>query len=461
MSGDDKVNVLLVDDRPEQRLSLAAVLADLGENIVEAASGREALRALLRHEFAVILLDVNMPGMDGFETAALIRSREESEHTPIIFITAFGDDTHASRGYSLGAVDYILSPVDPDVLKTKVSVFVELSRKALEVKRQAGALQKRTRQLHELTKASLAIHSSPSIEKVLEVATESAASILGAHQAAIRLSAVQNGSGRSGAYWLSEKYDSWRGAGADRVGLTGPALVNGKPVRLTQIELESLPSWGLRSSADALPMRGWLAAPLFGRDGGPMGSVQLSDKVAGEFTEDDEAIVIQLAQMVSVAVENVLSSEAREANRLKDEFLGTLSHELRTPLQAVLTWVQLLRKENVDRATLARGLEVIERSARAQTGLIEDILDVSRIVAGKLRVETRPLDLGKVVAAAVDAIRPTAAAKPIELRSFLPVFPCEVSGDPVRLQQVLGNLLSNGVKFTPPGGRIEVRLEEQ
>ncbi|MGH7822690.1 MAG: response regulator [Candidatus Binatia bacterium] len=459
MSEHDDVDILLVDDRPEQRLSLAAVLSELGERVVEAASGKDALREVLRHDFAVILLDVNMPGMDGFETASLIRKRKESEHTPIIFITAYGDDTHASRGYSLGAVDYILSPVDPEVLKTKVSVFVELFRKTLEVKRQAEALRRRTEQLHRLTEVSLAIHSAPSVEKILEVATESAAAIVGAHQAAIRLFAPQDGAAPTGAHWLSEKYGSARSASADQIGLSA-TLGNGRPLRLTQLELESFPEWRFRKPADGLPMRGWLAAPLAGRDGSAMGSIQLSDKLSGEFTEDDEAIVVQLAQMVSVAVENVLYSEAREANRLKDEFLGTLSHELRTPLQAVLTWVQLLRREDADRQTIGRGLEVIERSARAQTRLIEDILDVSRIVAGKLRVERRPLDLGKIVAAAVEGIRPAAAAKNVEIRTAVPASPCRVSGDPVRLQQVLGNLLSNGVKFTPAGGRIDVRLEE-
>src|SRR5437868_9539614 len=118
-----KVNVLLVDDRPDKLLALEAVLEDLGQNIVRAYSGREALRHVLTQDFAVILLDVNMPGMDGFETATLIRQRKSSEHIPIIFITAFGDEMLASRGYSLGAVDYILTPVVPEVLRSKVSVF--------------------------------------------------------------------------------------------------------------------------------------------------------------------------------------------------------------------------------------------------------------------------------------------------------------------------------------------------
>src|SRR5580765_1488998 len=126
---DDKVNILAVDDSPDKLLALSVVLGELNQNVVTATSGREALRALLTDEFAVVLLDVNMPGMDGFETAAMIRQRKSTEHTPIIFITSYGDETHASRGYSLGAVDYILAPVDPEVLKTKVAVFVELFRK--------------------------------------------------------------------------------------------------------------------------------------------------------------------------------------------------------------------------------------------------------------------------------------------------------------------------------------------
>src|SRR3954470_23411081 len=132
---DGKVNLLLVDDRPEKLLALEAVLEDLGQNVVRAYSGREALRHVLAMDFAVILLDVNMPGMDGFETAEVIRQRKSSEHIPIIFITAFGDEILAARGYSLGAVDYILAPVMPEVLRSKVSVFVDLFKKSEQVKR--------------------------------------------------------------------------------------------------------------------------------------------------------------------------------------------------------------------------------------------------------------------------------------------------------------------------------------
>ena len=124
----ERAGILIVDDSPEKIVALESILDELGQDIVKASSGRDALRHLLTRDFAVILLDVRMPVMDGFETAALIRQRPRSEHTPIIFVTAFPDETHVARGYSLKAVDYIFTPVVPDVLRTKVSVFVDLFR---------------------------------------------------------------------------------------------------------------------------------------------------------------------------------------------------------------------------------------------------------------------------------------------------------------------------------------------
>ena len=137
-----RVNILMVDDTPENLIALEAVLAVLEQNIIQARSGEEALRLLLKHDFAVILLDVNMPGINGFETASLIRQRKNSEHTPIIFVTAISTtETHMYKGYSLGAVDYIFTPVMPDVLRTKVGVFVELLKKTEEMKQQSEQLR--------------------------------------------------------------------------------------------------------------------------------------------------------------------------------------------------------------------------------------------------------------------------------------------------------------------------------
>ena len=137
-SSGGKVSILVVDDRADKRLAYEVMLAELKQNIVCVRSGKEALRRLLREDFAAILLDVNMPGMDGFETAALIRQRQRCETTPIIFVSAINDTlTHISRGYSLGAVDYILTPVVPDILRAKIAVFVDLFKKTEQIKRQA------------------------------------------------------------------------------------------------------------------------------------------------------------------------------------------------------------------------------------------------------------------------------------------------------------------------------------
>jgi signal transduction histidine kinase/ActR/RegA family two-component response regulator len=157
----------------------------------------------------------------------------------------------------------------------------------------------------------------------------------------------------------------------------------------------------------------------------------------------------------------VLLARERDANRLKDEFLATLSHELRTPLNAVLGWTRVLRATSVSPATQARALESIERNARAQARLIEDLLEVSRIVTGKLRLQVRPTDLAAIIDSAVEVVQPAAAAKRIRLVPEVAVRPAMTSGDPDRLQQVVWNLLSNAVKFTPAGGEISVSLRRE
>src|SRR5262245_8375980 len=133
----DTTNILIVDDLPDKLLVYKTVLDSLDQNLISAVSGEEALRQVLRHDFAVILLDVHMPGMDGFETAALIRQRKKSAHTPIIFVTAFADEMGMAQGYAQGAVDYMLAPIVPDILRAKVRVFVDLFRMTQQVKRQA------------------------------------------------------------------------------------------------------------------------------------------------------------------------------------------------------------------------------------------------------------------------------------------------------------------------------------
>lgn len=157
--------------------------------------------------------------------------------------------------------------------------------------------------------------------------------------------------------------------------------------------------------------------------------------------------------------EQAARNEAERAGRIKDEFLATLSHELRTPLNAILGWAQLLTQGRDDPKTLDEGLEVIERNARVQTQIISDLLDMSRIISGKVRLDMQRVDPAAMIESAVDAVRPSADAKGVHLRVLIDSLAGPVTGDPSRLQQVVWNLVSNSIKFTPPGGKIEVRLE--
>jgi signal transduction histidine kinase/DNA-binding response OmpR family regulator len=454
-------DILLVDDRAEQRLALATLLSELEANVVEAGSGREALRLLLQRDFAVILLDVNMPDLDGFETAALIRARPSSAHTPIIFVTAYGDDAFALRGYSLGAVDYIMTPIDPQVLKTKVTVFVELFRKNEQLKRQAASLESYSARLQRLAAASVRIHAARSIDELLEATADGAAGLVGAGQVATSVTVPMSAPFSPTQGGLGGRHELLRPTTTrlDELELHALARAPTRPLRMSCAEVAALPDVTGTASGERLPLRGWLAAPLTATDGHPIGWLQLSDKAGGEFSAEDELLLVQLAQTASVAAENIFFSEAREANRIKDQFLATLSHELRSPLQAILTWACLLREDAIDSPTLARGLQVIERSARQQTRLIEDLLDVSRIVTGKLVLERRSVRIDETLRIAVEDATLAAEEKQIELVFEEPAPGSLVRGDPHRLRQVLGNLISNGIKFTPSGGRVALQAE--
>ncbi len=209
-----------------------------------------------------------------------------------------------------------------------------------------------------------------------------------------------------------------------------------------------------------LGMRSYLSVPLQAR-GRTLGALSFAFGNSGRrYRPGDLAVAEDLARRAALAVDNArLFGEAESVNRAKDEFLATLSHELRTPLHAMLGWARMLRTNSLDAASTARGLDAIERNTRLQAQLIEDLLDVSRIITGKLRLDTRPVDLGGPVEAAVEALRPSADAKGIALHVVVDPEAGAVLADPARLQQVVWNLLSNAVKFTPRGGHVTVSVD--
>jgi len=210
-----------------------------------------------------------------------------------------------------------------------------------------------------------------------------------------------------------------------------------------------------------LGFKSCLIVPLLAR-GRVLGAISLvSDSTERRYGRDDLALAEDIARRAALAVDHArIYDEAQKANRLKDEFLATLSHELRTPLTALLGWAQMLRRRSLEGESLDYALDTIERNARAQTQIIEDILDVSNIIRGKLELKIQKVELSEIIEAAINSVRPAAEAKAIELEVGMENSIGQISGDRDRLQQAVWNLLANAIKFTPKGGRVKVRLKQ-
>ncbi|HYR42621.1 MAG TPA: ATP-binding protein [Terriglobia bacterium] len=612
---EEKVSILLVDDHIENLVALEALLSALGQNLVRAQSGIDALRFLLNQEFAVIILDVDMPVIDGFETAALIREREKSRHTPIIFLTAINKtEQHVFKGYSLGAVDYLTKPFVPEVLLSKVSAFVELHKQTDLVKRQTGLLQQMVAELagsnDEIRKLNVALQSERDFVSTVLDTADSIIVVLDAEQKIIRASrAFERILGYSQDeirerplasffvsagpwtdlphaenYWAAKDGTSrliaWSktALSPDHVILTGNDITERRRteeqreqfiraeaargeaeaaekraaflaeastllsssldyertlITISRLAIPTFADWcfvylrlqdeeissALIAHADPqkeylaqqieirpedlssttlpvvrvfqsgtpelfadisdeelretvndsqkyealkeLGLRSAVVVPIQGRHS-IMGVIGFASPKPARYTSTELIFAQDMARRISLALENArLYREAQEASRAKDEFLATLSHELRTPLNAILGWTQILRAKRLDEITTARAFEAIERNAKAQAELIEDMLDVSRIITGRLRLDMQPVRLSSAVEAALDSVRPTAEAKGVRLECDIApdTESSVISGDLHRLQQIVWNLLSNAVKFTPAAGLVRLKLE--
>jgi PAS domain S-box-containing protein len=422
-----RARILMVDDHPPNLLALEAILSPLDEEIVRANSGEDALRKLLDGDFACILLDVQMPGLDGIETAALIKKRGRNKSTPIIFLTAIAKDpSYIFRGYSQGAVDYLLKPFDPEILRTKVSVFVDLWKKGEINKRQAALL--RDQEVREAERRN---------EVRFRALTDSMPQCV--------WSARKNGE-------VTYCNRVWREYAGEDAGVGFFDSLPQSEVQEAQASWKAAITSGtplerevrLRRKDGELRWHLCRMVPERDDEGEILGWIATA-------TDIDHQKKVEEAHAALLIREQEARATAEVANRTKDEFLATVSHELRTPLNAILGWTRILRTgatpggEKLDRA-----LETIERNARAQAQLVEDILDVSRIIAGKLRVQIRDMDLVAVIQSAVEAVRPAAQAKGLEIDLQLPSS-LPYHGDPDRLQQVFWNLLSNAIKFTLQG----------
>jgi PAS domain S-box-containing protein len=323
-------------------------------------------------------------------------------------------------------------------------------------------------------------------EKLVQAVTDAATELSGAQFGAFFYNVQSEEGGSYLLYTLSgvprevfEHFPMPRATGVFGPTFKGEGTVRSDNIRLDPRYGKNLPYSGMPPGH--LPVTSYLAVPVVARSGEVIGGLFFGHPDPGVFTERHEQIVEGLAAQAAIAVDNARlyesaknavrerellieqEKEARRAaeiaNRSKDEFLGLLSHELRTPLNAILGWSRVLERGPLEEETLARGVETINRNAKLQARLIEDMLDISRIISGKLRLDAQPVDLSAVINAAVDTLRPAADAKEIRIYVVLDFGAGSILGDPVRLQQVVWNLLSNAIKFTPKQGSIRVSLE--
>ena len=466
LPSDEAVKILIVDDLPENRLVYEAILRELDQELVLVDSGEAALKAVLQDEFAVILLDVNMPGIDGFETAGLIRQRKKSAHTPIIFVTAFNDEMRMTEGYSHGAVDFISTPLMPAILRAKVKVFVDLFRMTQQVRRHAAqeialadersqraAAEESNRRLAYLLRAGGVIARTldrrQTIENILQVLVpeqvdEAALALCERNAWQILVAHAGLPPAELAEYnELAALPADWRTA-IEQAGVTSECGDGDEP--------QENPAIGQRLAA----------LPLRDREGafGVLLVVRHEDKPA--FSSADLKVLESIAWRAAMAlVKARLYAEIEYANQQKNRFLSMLAHELRNPLAPIQSAVDLMRLSNVEDRDLSVARDVIARQVTHLVRLVDDLLDVSRITLGKIRLNLEPIDAQHVVPAAIEISRPLIDERGHKLSVCVPENAVPIRGDRARLAQVLSNLLNNAAKYTPRGGTIALLLVEE
>jgi len=364
---------------------------------------------------------------------------------------------------SLVPISLTVSPIYGD--DGKVIGASKIARDVSErVAMEAAALEYATN-TEKLSAVGAVVASTLDREAVVQQVTDTATELTGAEFGAFFYN-VHDGSGDS--YLLNALSGASREAFAKfpqprATAMFAPTFNGEGVVRLGDVTKD--PRYGRNNPyygmpPEHLPVRSYLAVPVKGLAGNVLGGLFFGHSQPDMFDEQDQRLAVGVASWASVALENSrLYSEARDANRLKDEFLAVLSHELRTPLNAIVGYSRLMRGQMLPPEQIARAIETLERNARWLTQIVEDVLDVSRIVSGKIRLDVQVVEVGGVVDNAVATVQPAADAKGVRLQSLIDPRVGPVSGDPDRLQQVVWNLLSNAVKFTPKGGRVHVRLE--
>jgi signal transduction histidine kinase/DNA-binding response OmpR family regulator len=494
-------DVLVVDDDDKNLKAVAALLSEIPCRLVLARSGVEALKILMRQDVAVILLDVQMPGMDGLELAELVRSRVRSRRTPIIFLTAFSrTDAQLRRAYQLGAVDFLTKPIQPaEVLRDKVAWFVDSRRAAMLLEAERARAQAAEKREHEravenakrmgeaealrsemerqkqllerlnLSNERLRALSSianellvqPTVEAIPRV-FERLSSHLGLEVYLLHLAEPNGGLALRAHAGVSTSVLEQVQAMRDTV--FSRTAARRAPIVVPDVAHASDPLPALRlmelSAAAVFPL---LAAERL------IGTLGFGTRRSAWFEPDELSALEIIADEVAMALDRERlidelkrrADDLAQADRRKDQFLAMLAHELRNPLAPILNAVEILRRRELSPAAGRRALDAADRQVRHLARLVGDLVDVSRIRTGKVELRREPVDLARIVDDAVSAIEPLAREQRHELAVDLPLRSILVDADAVRLTQVVENLLHNAAKYTDAGGHIRLAVAEE
>ena len=403
--------VLLADDNADMRDYARRLLAERW-HVDAVRNGREALQAVREQRPDVIVTDVMMPELDGFGVLRELRADPVLRSIPVIMLSARAGEEARIEGLAASADDYLVKPFTARDLLARVEAQIVKGRMRLLEQEHAQRMVR----IFTHAPVGVAVLSGP--DHVFELTNPGYRQLIGGRD--VIGQPIRQALPELEGQGVFEILDRVRSSGEPYVGRSVRALLNRRP----------------DGTAEEYYFD-FVYQPIPGADGSA------------------DSIVVIAHDVTALAASK---QEAETANRLKDEFLATLSHELRTPLNAVLGYIQMVRAGVIEPARLPSVLETIERNARLQEQLISDVLDVSRIITGKLRLDISPVDLTRVIQDALETVTPAASAKGIRLQSAIDQPGVPVAGDAQRLQQVVWNLLSNAIKFTPRGGRVQIRL---
>lgn len=437
------INILLVDDHPDNLLALEAVLGDMNYNLVKCMSGEEALRYLLKDDFAVIVLDVQMPGMDGFETAKLIKARERTKEIPIMFITATSKETeHFHTGYAAGAIDYMTKPFVPQILRTKIEGFVNMYISNKKLQLQTELLQQKTRELEKMNKELLrTAYQLTKTEAQARVIRETSIDTMITFDEEGRIMTVNPALEQMFAYTEEDVLD--------------------KPIAMLVPALAGIDMMAVANGSESNREGGRLMEVVPVRSDGTTFFAEIQIGVAVVDSERIFACTISdVTEQKLFERELMEAKEAAEiAARAKTDFLAMVSHEIRTPMNGVIGMSALLLETEMSEEQ-KEYVEIIGKSGEALLSVINDILDYSKIESGKMEIEEVPFELADCLGETFDLFTVKTKKQNLEMSFTIdPMLEKPIVSDVTKLRQVLINLVGNAVKFTSEGSiRVDVKL---